>query len=816
MKTRVEYNLGQVTPREWSGVYGYKPDTSDDIEFLGVMRLRTDIDSMSLEMFGKLLFEEMQIAFFDESNPERDLVLRLESSAWKMKSKMDLLLSREDEIAKKGLDIEVAVAVVFQNFLYLGVIGESRIYIKRGDDLMDISKALVDGDMNGFLKSGSLEIENEDRFLVTTSKVKENQIFNALNQLDITELETQESGNASILFADESLNWTSGVDVEREIPVDKVDNSDESESIEEAQGRILESEIDEEILDDNLNEEDLSEEEYDELEEVEERTLRERASLILLPIKTKSVQVLSKLKNIRRKEDIEELGEETQTQRISKEIMGEVEEENNEEYLEDDSETTTKRVFDKARDFRNKAGERWTTTISPMIQNNQKTYMKFLKSLASKIGSLLSMVTSKFKTEFIGTGDRREMYKKADSMKRKRRLALLVLIIFGVVLFFGLRGAEESRIEQERIAQSQKTLSDLNSRYENLSSQVVQAASGNDEKKNLILSEFNNLVNDIEAQRRNELIKSDLDELLNKISSSQDTLLSVEAITEPKILVDVGRSFPDANLTDIVFSNGALFISDSARNVIYRTPTNTLDNRPETYITGLVQPYILVRDTSGDIVFYDNDTSSSLGRFGINDPALTRFGQLSPSNIGKPAESVIFDGNGALYELKSNNRQIFKRDKSGDTYVGGGAIPSTDSNTNWRTDSDFTNGIDIAAPYEIYVLISGQGVKRYFSRNDNTITFETFKNFMRNDFESLAKASSFDVTSRYMAVADPQNKRVLMFQIEDNETKDIVYMKQFVYRGSDNLFSDLKEVAINEDERAVYVLDSSKVIKLDF
>lgn len=815
MKTRVEYNLGQLTSKEWSGVYGYKPDNSDDIEFLGVMRISCDVESMSLEMIGKLLFEEMQIAFFDESNPERDLVLRLESSAWKMKSKMDLLLSREDEIAKKGLDIEVAVAVVFQNYLYLGVIGESRVYIKRGDDLMDISKALVDGDMNGFLKSGSLEIEEEDRFLLTTSKVRESQIFNSLNQLDITELETQESGNASILFADESLNWTSGVDIEREIEVEKVDKSDEAESFEEAKGRVLESEIDEEISEVKLEENELTQEEYDELEEVEERTLRERASLILLPIKTKSVQVLSKLKNIRRKEDLEELQVQSQTERVSNEIREEFSEED-EEYYEDDSTTTKQNLFDKARDFRNRAGSRWTTAIAPMIKNNQKTYMKFLKSLASKLGLLFGRLTSKFKTEFIGSGDRREMYKKADSLKKKRRLALLVLLVLGVVLFFGLRGAEEARLEQERIAQSQKTLSDLNSRYENLSSQVVQAISGNDEKKNLILSEFNNLVNDIETQKRNDLIKSDLEDLLQKISGSQDTLLSIEAVIEPKILVDVGRSFPDANLTDIVYSNGALFISDSARNVIYRSPTNTLDNRPETYITGLVQPYILVRDTSGDIVFYDNDTSSSLGRFGINDPALTRFGQLSPSNIGKPAESVIFEGNGALYELKSNNRQIFKRDRSGDTFVGGGAIPSTDSNTNWRTDSDFTNGIDIAAPYEIYVLISGQGVKRYFSRNDNTITFETYKNFMRSDFEAMSKATSFDVTARYMAVADPQNKRVMIFQIEDNETKDIVYMKQFVYRGGDNLFSDIKEVSINEEERAVYVLDSSRVIKLDF
>lgn len=817
MKIKVDYLVGKTTLSEWSGVYGYKPDDSDEIEFFSVMRLKADSEEISLEMIAKMLFDEVQTAFFDDSNPEKDLTVRLETAAWKMKSKMDLILSREEEMSQKGLDIESAIAVVYQNYLYVGVIGESKVFIKRGEELVELSKVLIDGDMSGFLKSGSLEIEDSDRIFITTSNVEDHftsEMTDAIETLNINSLTNalNENGVAGILIADEKNSWHSAASP---LPNDSEITEDEyfeQEPIDRVENQIVETEEEEEI--EEPNQFDPAEDD-EEVEYEESLTLKERVTPVLLNAKVKLLGIADKAKSLKNRGKVEEMEDDGATR-----FTNMSDEEDEYEVVEESS------SLEKANEIKNKvftgaskvssvAQEKWKTNIGPRFQNNQKTYMQVIKNILSKLKNLIVNVFTFLKSELIGTGDRRD-YMRGKDRSRNRKIAVVVVVLLIVVLFFGLRSAEANRKEQEKVETARKSVDSLKDKYESLSNQVSQNQSENDDKKTLLLNEFNKLSSDVDNQKKAGLFMDELNSITSGIQSSSDELLFIEAFTQPKLITDVGKTTPDANLTDIVYSNGAVFISDSAKNVVYRVSSATLDNRPEAYVSGLVQPYLLVKDAAGDIVFYDNDNTSALGKFGFSDPKLTRFGQLSLASIGKPAESVIFDGNNSLYELKANNKQIFKRDKSGDTYINGGAATSTDSNTNWRTDLDYGNGIDIAAPYEIYVLINGQGIKRYFARAENTLTFDTYNNFLKKDFDSLGKATAMDVTSRYMAVGDPVNKRVMIFQVEDNEDKNITFIKQFVYRGSENIFSDIKEVAINDQERAVYVLDSSKVIKLQF
>ena len=818
MKAKVEYIVGKLTPSEWSGIYGYKPDDSEEIDFFAVMKIKAESDELSLEMIGKMLFDEIQNAFFDEKNPEKDLVRRLETSAWKMKSKMDLILSREDEIGKQGLDIEMAIALIYQEYLYVGVIGESEIIIKRGDEMVELSKALEDGDMGGFLKSGSLELENEDRIMLLTSKVSEDKDLykNAISSLNIKELDSQEnkSGVAAILIADENDSWF--------VPAQEIEDlKEEISEVEEPQERAdiykdnsleqNEAEFDEDRVEEEINEETEdfvdtgSEEDSSDLDEESEEvkvSLKDRLSKILLSLKTSILIFFTKLKNIRKVDE------------SSSENSGD--DFDDEEEYEDENEGNLKdKIVGGATKASGAVREKWENKVSPMLRDNNKTYMKYIKSFFGKIADFIKKVYLFLKSELVGTGDRRD-YMRGNRRSRNRKIAIVVVIVVVGVLYFGLKNAEENRREQEIMDTARTNVNGLKDRYESLSSQISRVKSDSDDRKTLLISEFSKLNENIDNQKKSGLFINELDELSSKIQKSQDELLSIEAFTQPAILSDVGKTYPDADLTDIVYSNGFVFISDSARNSVYKVPTTTIDNKPVPYITDLSKPYLLVKDASGDIVFYDNDPTSSIGKFGFNEPNLTRFGQLTPSNVGKPNESVIYEGNNALYELKSINKQIFKRDKVGDTYVNGGAATSTDSSTNWRTDTDYTNGIDIAAPYEIYVLINGQGIKRYFSRDENTISFGTYRNFLKKDFDSLSKATAFDVTGRYMAVGDPVNKRVLLFQIEDTENKEITFIKQFVYRGDSKVFNDIKEVTINEQDRSVYVLDSAKVIKLQF
>ncbi|MCA9381328.1 hypothetical protein KC678_03620, partial [Candidatus Dojkabacteria bacterium] len=117
------------------------------------------------------------------------------------------------------------------------------------------------------------------------------------------------------------------------------------------------------------------------------------------------------------------------------------------------------------------------------------------------------------------------------------------------------------------------------------------------------------------------------------------------------------------------------------------------------------------------------------------------------------------------------------------------------------------------APYEIYVLAQDLGVRRYLSGGPNTLERQTYINLLDSDFTAMQKATALDVTTNYMAVGDSINKRVLLFQVQDNEQKNLLFTKQYIYEGSDSeIFTDIKEIKIVDGYG--YVLDGNRIIRL--
>src|SRR5690554_2310280 len=126
MNIKAEYLVGQQKENEWAGVYGYRPE--DDInrkstinaEMFAVIRIETEAESKNLERISKMLLDELQEVYI-EDNTSKDGILRIENAFNKMKAKLEVILSREEEILEKGIDIEIGAAFLQEETLYLGV-----------------------------------------------------------------------------------------------------------------------------------------------------------------------------------------------------------------------------------------------------------------------------------------------------------------------------------------------------------------------------------------------------------------------------------------------------------------------------------------------------------------------------------------------------------------------------------------------------------------------------------------------------------------------------------------------------------------------
>lgn len=836
MNLRVEFSSGKISSNEWAGVYGFDPLQDDsvesamDLQMFAVIGLKTEASDMNLERIGKMLLENIQEHFFNSISSEKNLIEKLEDSLWKIKAKIEVLLSKESELFSKGLDIEMSLIIVGVDILYAAVVGESKIFLMRGDKFVDISKALVDKSMAGFAKTGSLKLEGKDRVCLATSKISgdaEN-IRSLLNSLDVNLITrfSHNSGEAVMMIASGAAEW-------KEIP--------------EESNVVVESEQfqNEPVIEETLPKLDIpSFEEQDSLEyQVEEEPnnfLSENLEVQtdLLPVSEKRYKrigrslskVFSKgankvlglgtnLKNkmLSRKNNLLEVNDESRLVKILHEDHSESSPENFVEYAGVKTNFLQKILSILKSLFEFIVGK--VRSLIKFIKNNDKNYAKYIRDFFSFLANSAKKILEFFKREFFGTADRRDMYLRGDLIKRNRKFLLAFLLVLGVILFFGIKDADFKRREGERVAGIRTSVSLIQSDAQKVFSKAKASLEADEATKSQIITELDSIVKKAETQKKDSLFIDDLNRIIAEGQSSKDLLLGVVEIndTNVKVVVDIGKQIPETKLEDMAYSSNYLFVSDSAQNAVYRiAPVVNSKIEP---ILDFIKPSLLAVDSSSNIVVYDDNISSSLSRIIPSELSFSRLSGPNLTDLGEVKETTIYTGNDALYELRpSPNNYIYKREPQDGGFLAGGTNYTTNSPPAWRIDGEYSSAIDIASPYEIYVLIKGQGIKRYLSGGDNTITRETYKGLFETDFQSLSNASSFDVSGLLLAVGDPSNQRILLFRIEENEQKSLVYLKQYIYRGNSNVFRDINEISIVESSAGstpgIYVLDGSRIIGL--
>lgn len=860
MQLRADFLVGTQSSNSWAGVYYFKPENSiEPLELFAIIKLETANNETRLEALAKMFLDELQNYLFEEGK-EGDYNIRLENAVWKMKSKMETLLSSDERYAQNGLDIELGLALFEKNFLYLGVIGETKAFIKRGDRFADLSQGLTDGSMMGFLKTGSLELEEGDRLALSTSTANDidsNIIQEAVNNLRIKALSplASKQGAAVLLLADENDQWKTADsdpdEVLNEPLAGLAEPAEVAAQVEDGEGEYIDGSAGsakyipiqaedfeaEDSIDAlaNVSAEsaELDDVRIEDEEEINVRSLADveadipRGKLLMSRLRgglTRSIAAgRSSLDNLRTQtgaqsarpvpievdfEDDDELRPSGQ-KRFSQFQEDQFEDEDVLQGSTSKFGAASGATADKLKTFSQ-------TKVMPFLQKSNKTYIKYLRDIVIKIKDLIVHFLGWFKKEFIGGGvdDRRDMFAKARRRKRNRIILVILVIVLGVVIINSINNRNIQLQEEARIEQVRSNIDTYNSDLNSIIRRIPSATS--DDQKTELVNQLDSLNNKFEAQKKEELFLDEIDSAQAKIQTNKDDILGIVGFSEPLVITDIGKLYSDANVTDMVFAAGGLYISDKGRNTIYQVGTQE-NSQINQIATNLSAPYTLTKNVAGDVIFFDTDSTSAVGKINLSgDGSVQRIPGLSQSVIGNVTKAAIFSGNDALYEIHQNHQQIFKRDKDADGYVGGGAVYNVQNPPNWKTDPELGSAIDITVPYEIYTLIRGKGLRRYLAGGENTITADSFVNTIQKDIDSISNATAIDIDGKLLAVADPNNRRVMLFTIEDSDAKNLIYNTSYIYRGSDSsIFKNIKEVVVNEASRAIYVLDGTTIIRLD-
>src|SRR5690606_23965860 len=111
---------------------------------------------------------------------------------------------------------------------------------------------------------------------------------------------------------------------------------------------------------------------------------------------------------------------------------------------------------------------------------------------------------------------------------------------------------------------------------------------------------------------------------------------------------------------------------------------------------------------------------------------------------------------------------------------------------------------DVEVDWWLYALVKGEGLKRYLG--GESVGY-TLINTLASDKEALKDASALEFSATHFYVGDSKNKRVLVFEKNLENEEQFIFVEQYVYRGDGDVFSNIKEIAVNEAAGQIFVLD---------
>lgn len=329
---------------------------------------------------------------------------------------------------------------------------------------------------------------------------------------------------------------------------------------------------------------------------------------------------------------------------------------------------------------------------------------------------------------------------------------------------------------------------------------VVAKSNGASDQTDQLLSKLDEAQNDLDKAKSASSLQDDISSQESKITSLKDLLNHTIAVTDPKVLSDVGGVFPGADISDMAVGNNKVYLSDDQYGKIYQMSTSGTDLRELT--SGLENPRSISLDDQGNLLIIDDNQDKKLGLVNVSDGTLTRFAGTSNSKLGTISQIEFSNvNNGNVYAIDQTANEIWRIQRSGSSY----GIPQE----RFKMD-ELGQATDLAIiDLKIYFLAPvKQGLYRLYSDKDDTPTI----NGLAPD-ENLYAATALFIDDENIYIADPDNQRILVF---NKDVSEIHLKAQFVYKGSDeNALRNIKEMVADRSKGKLWVLDGTKVLELD-
>lgn len=365
------------------------------------------------------------------------------------------------------------------------------------------------------------------------------------------------------------------------------------------------------------------------------------------------------------------------------------------------------------------------------------------------------------------------------NLSRPRKILLIVSIFF-VFLF---AQSIITRGQNNEVVKAKKGADDQLKKVQSATIEAEAALNYKNEEGALtFLTEANHLLSQIPEDKKN---KTERDSLSDKIKEIQNKIQKIIFIDQPTIFSDLRSIHPEINVQTLALANDQLIGFDGSNQSAYgisQTPiilSSHSDGPIAMESDNFDNGDIILLDSKGEFFsFSKNELKKIDVGFENQDRGIISFAAFSPSR---------------LYTLDAKNNQIFKHQAVENGFSKG---------TPWMNDSsvNLQDAKSVAVDGSLYVLKeNGKIIKLFGGKKEN---FQMSK--IEPELGNATKIAT-SPNSKYLALLDPNNKRIVLFQ------KNGHIAGQFM----SDAFDHLKDIVVNDSKGKIFALNGKTVFEID-
>ena len=850
-----KYFIGTSSKSTWCSVYTYRPQNPEYRkkrgEVFAAIQLKGPED-FSLGTAGGLLLDRFHEAYFE--NEKDSIIVSLEKALIKAGDFLRDIL-KNDDADKEGVDLSIIALVIQDDLIFVVSLGGGKLYINREGELNEISSVLKDPTGEGLVKEASLVAKRGDVYLLGTPDFDKEILKQDI--LQVTEDFTEKPIKTRV-FEDSSKVATMliGYSIDRKNLVKKVEVAEVSnqenqisDKIEEQKEQLEKVEVEEPILPENPIVTDTETEKTSSFEleskvaEINDETIDEDELTVgdlIEKSKTDESDLDKDFEDLDSENDVEKDSEAEKVDNIIDEKLVQDQNINPEEDIQAVTSTKTNPIkskililkdslFSKIKSIKFKKekpalivheGES-IKEIQPPQSNipsrieqierqkdiaEMKTYQVIILKIKNFFIGIFKKIKELVWDNWLGFGKNYgDLY--LQQQARKRRYGFLfVLIIFVIaILYYSIDGAVNTQKTKEQEELARQKFTEIQTEINTIEEQAIYltSASGGDERKIQALNKLTEAESKLGGLESYKSLAQEISTEKATIALLKNQFKRIIPITEATVIADLGDIFPNTEPSDIEIANGKIYLSDAKAGKIYSFDYYG-NNRAEV-ASGFTNPKSITFDSNNNtLLVLDDNADNAISIINLSNNAVNKMAATSLSKIAGTTqiEAALIGGKDPrLYLLNPEKKNISYYTRSGNTYS------TLINRNNW---DDLISATDFKVDEgRIYLTLQKNlGLYRDYNKKEDVINIQRM-----NEGDNFVAATALYVDGVYVYIADPINKRVLVFK---KGTPDIPLVAQYVYSGSNEFdFGSIKEIIADRNHNKIFILNNTKIITLD-